>query len=63
MFQIELAEKDGELVGKKVIPPQIDSVPIDRYAQDVLKHVRDFSLAFLALFGEAVVSNERLDPT
>jgi hypothetical protein len=63
MFQIELAEKHGELVGKKVIPPQIDSLPIDRYAQDVLKHARDFSLAFLALFREAAVSNQRLDPT
>lgn len=63
MFQIEFTEKDGKLVDKKVIPPQIDSVPIDRYAQDVLKHARDFSLAFLALFQEAVVSNQRLDST
>jgi len=63
MFHLEIAEKDGMLVCKKVIPPQIDSVPIDQYAQNVLKHAKEFSSAFLALFQETVVSNQRLDPT
>ena len=63
MFHLEFAEKDGMLVCKKVIPPQIDSVPIDQYAQNVLKHAKEFSSAFLALFQETVVSNQRLDPT
>lgn len=63
MFQIEFEEKDGKLIGEKVIPPQIDSVPIDRYARDVLNHAQDFSSIFLALFREALVSNQRLDPT
>ena len=63
MFHIGFEENDGKLIAEKVIPPQIDSVPIDRYAHDVLNHAQDFSSAFFALFREAVVSNQRLDPT
>lgn len=50
MFHLEFAEKDGNLVCVQITPPQIDSLPIDQYAQKVLKHTREFSSAFLALF-------------
>lgn len=50
MFHLEFAENDGNLVCVKITPPQIDSLPIDQYAQKVLKHTREFSSAFLALF-------------
>ena len=63
MFQLEFAEKDATLVSKKIILPKIDSMPIDQYAQKVLKYAQEFSSAFVALFQETVVSNQRLGPT
>jgi hypothetical protein len=63
MFHLEFAEKDGKLVCVKVAPPQIDSLPIDQYAQEILKHVQEFSSAFLALFREAALSNNAVQPT
>jgi hypothetical protein len=58
MFHLEFAEKDHKLECINVTPPQIDSMLIHQYAQRVLKHAQEFSLAFLALFRE-VVSNKR----
>jgi hypothetical protein len=54
MFHLEFVEKGDRLVCKKVTPPEIDSSPMDEYAQKVLKHAQEFSLAFLALFQGSV---------
>lgn len=54
MFHFEFAEKGDRLVCKKVTPPEIDSLPMDEYAQKVLKHAQEFSSAFLALFRGSV---------
>src|SRR4030042_6836858 len=59
MFHLEFVEKDDKLACVKVTPPPIDSMLIDQYAQKVLKHTREFSSAFLALFRDAG-SNKRL---
>jgi hypothetical protein len=54
MFHLEFSEQGDQLICVKITPPQIDSLPIDQYAQTVLNYAQDFSSAFLALFREAV---------
>jgi hypothetical protein len=48
MFHIEFAEQGGGLICTNVTPPQIDSLPMDEYAEKVLKHAHEFSSAFLS---------------
>jgi hypothetical protein len=62
MFHLEFAEKDDKLECVMVTPPQIDSLPVDQYAQKLLKHAQGFSTAFLALFRDSV-SNNAVQPT
>jgi hypothetical protein len=57
MFTLELSEKDGWLILMKVHPPEIDSRPIQQFAQDTLKELNSFSESFLALIHESAVSN------
>ena len=59
MLHLEFAEKDDKLACVKVTPPQIDSMLIDQYAHKVLKHAKEFSSAFLALFRDAVSNRVR----
>jgi len=49
MFTLELSEKDGQLILIKAHPPEIDSKPSQKFAQDTLKGVTIFSEKFLAL--------------
>ena len=49
MFQLEFTEKAEGLVFVKANPPEIDSVPIDQYAQRILRHASAFSSSFLGL--------------
>lgn len=49
MFQLDLANEDGNLNVKKIFPPQIDNVGIDVYAKEKLEKIRDFSMKFLNL--------------
>lgn len=49
MFLLEFAEEGDGLVCKKINPPNIDSSSMDEYAHKVLKNVKEFSAAFLAL--------------
>ena len=57
MFTLELSEKDGRLLLIKAHPPEIDSRPMQQFAQDTLKGVTSFSENFLALLHEKAVSN------
>ena len=57
MFTLELSERDGQLILTKVHPPEIDSRPMQQFAQDTLKGVTTFSEKFLALLHEKAVSN------
>jgi hypothetical protein len=63
MFQLDFVEQKGKLLCAKVRPPDIDSVPIDEYAQHVLDQATRFVSAFLALVREAAVSNSGIEPT
>jgi hypothetical protein len=54
MFHLAFAEEGDGLICKKVTPPQIGSLPMDEYAQKVLKHAQEFSSAFLALIRGSV---------
>ena len=49
MFHLEFAQKYDRLVCKKVTPPEIDSLPIDKYAEKVLNHAKEFSSEFIGL--------------
>ena len=57
MFTLELSERDGQLVLTKAHPPEIDSKPIQQFAQGALKGVTNFSERFLGLLHEKAVSN------
>lgn len=57
MLTLELSEKDGRLMLMKAHPPEIDSRPIQQFAQDTLKELTSFSESFLALLHEKAVSN------
>lgn len=57
MFTLELSEKDGRLILMKAHPPEIDSRPMQQFAQDTLKELSSFSEGFLALLHEKAVSN------
>ena len=48
---------DGQLILTKAHPPEIDSRPMQQFAQDTLKGVTTFSEKFLALLHEKAVSN------
>lgn len=63
MFHLDFVESEGKLVCKKVNPPDIDSEPINQYAQGVLKQTKSFTSAFLALLREAALSNNGMEPT
>ena len=39
-------------------PPEIDSTPVQQFAQDTLKGVTSFSESFLGLLHEKAVSNQ-----
>lgn len=56
MFTLELSERDGQLVLTKAHPPEVDSRPIQQFAQDTLKGVTSFSESFLGLLHEKAVS-------
>ena len=56
MFTLELSERDGQLILTKAHPPEIDSRPMQQFAQDTLKGVTTFSEKFLALLHEKAVS-------
>ena len=57
MFTLELSERDGQLILTKARPPEIDSRPMQQFAQDTLKGVTSFSESFLGLLHEKAVSN------
>ena len=63
MFQLDFVEVEGKLACARVKPPNIDSVPIDKYAKQVLGHATVFVKAFLELVGEGAVSNMGMEPT
>lgn len=49
MFTLELSESDGQLILTKVHPPEIDSKPMQQFAQETLKKVTSFCENFLAI--------------
>lgn len=48
MFRLDFVEQEGKLVCRKVNPPEIDLVPINKYAKRVLKQATGFATDFLA---------------
>ena len=58
MLHFDCEEKNGTLVCTRINPPEIDSIPIDQYAQRTLEHAKAFASAFVALLQEAAVSNQ-----
>jgi hypothetical protein len=57
MFTVELSERDGQLILAKVHPPEVDSRPMQQFAQETLKEVTSFSENFLGLLHEKTASN------
>lgn len=57
MFTLELSERDGQLILTRAHPPEVDSRPMQKFAQDTLKGVTSFSESFLRLLHEKAVSN------
>lgn len=56
MFNLELADRDGELVCQRVNPPHVGDIPIHEYAEQTFARATEFSSAFLALVrGEVCV--------
>ncbi len=49
MFNLELAEREGELVCQSVNPPHVNDIPIHEYAEQTFGQATEFSSAFLAL--------------
>jgi len=57
MFRLELAQKNGELILVKAHPPEIDSIPIDSFAQKTLAQLTVFVQEFLGTLHGKAVSN------
>lgn len=49
MFNLEILERNGALFCLKANPPEINSKPINEYAQETLRQITGFSSSFLAL--------------
>ena len=57
MFHLEFTQKNGVLIFVRAHPPEIDSTPIDRFAQRTLEQVTVFVRAFLGILHGKAVSN------
>ena len=57
MFHLEFTQKNGALIFVKAHPPEIDSTPIDRFAQKTLEQLTVFVREFLGILHGKAVSN------
>ena len=58
MFRLEFVQKNGDLIFLKAHPPEIDSIPIDSFAQKVLAQLTVFVQEFLGILHGKAVSNK-----